>query len=51
MSLVKTTEMSIVIIVSVLLIGNLVFSSNNYKAVGITNNRTIRTRQMIIANE
>jgi hypothetical protein len=40
MPLMKTTEMSIVIIVSVLLIGNLVFSSNNYKAVGITDNRT-----------
>jgi len=34
MPLIKTTEMSIVIIVSVLLIGNLVFTSNNYKAVG-----------------
>jgi len=36
MPLMKTTDMSIVIIVSVLLIGNLVFYSNNYKAVGIT---------------
>src|SRR5947209_17059296 len=36
----KNTEMCIIIIVSVFLIGNLVFSSNNYKAVGTTDNRT-----------
>src|SRR5947209_1003660 len=39
-ALMKNTEMCIVIIVSVFLIGNLVFSSNNYKAVGTTDNRT-----------